>query len=301
MKKAAILFCVLALTTWSALSQESDSPELTGPYLGQKPPGTVPEVFAPGIVSSEAHEFSSCFSPNGKEFYFSRRHPDLNETVVMVSTLFEGVWTEPVVAPFVKKQFSFEPWVTPDNKKLYFQSGVPIPGQTGPPMNVLYVEREGDGWGEATNPGPPFNPAQAMHISSTADGTIYTTDISGGMGSECLGIIRKVDGKYLKLEKLGPPLDKLKQSMHPYIAPDESYIIFGSRQPGQQFTNVLYFSYRKADGGWSEPKEINLGINAGLPFVTGDGKYLFFTSGEQGKSDIYWVSIRILDKLKPKK
>jgi len=272
--------------------------DLSGPYLGQEPPGMVPQMFAPGFVSTESHEFSCCFSPDGNEFYFTQRNPELGQTVVMVSELVDGVWTKPDVAPFVEKQFSFEPSVTPDNKRLYFQSGKPIPGQPGPPMNVLYVERKDEGWGEAKNPGAPFNPAKAMHISSTTDGTIYTTDISGGPGSECLAVIKKVNGEYLTLEKLGDPLNRETQSMHPYISPDESYIIFGSMRPTQQISSVLFYSYKNEDGNWSEPKEINLGMRAGQPHVTPDGKYLFFTSGEQGKGDLYWVSTKIVDELK---
>jgi hypothetical protein len=291
-----IFFYVLIIHNVSA---KDDWPVLKGPYLGQKPPGMTPEIFAPGIVSTVSHEFSCCFSPDGNEFYFTRRHPELKQTVIMVSKLVDGIWTEPDVAPFVEKQFSFEPWVTPDNKRLYFQSGKPIPGQPGPPMNVLYVERQGTGWGEPINPGPPFNPAKAMHISSAKDGTIYTTDISGGPGSECLAIIKEVNGKYFKLEKLGYPLDKEKQSMHPYISADESYMIFGSRRPAQKMNSVLFYSFKKEDGNWSEPKEINLGMNAGLPFVTNDGKYLFFTSGERAKGDIYWVDAKIVEDLKP--
>jgi hypothetical protein len=168
-------------------------------------------------------------------------------------------------------------------------------------MNVLYVEREADGWGEPQNPGPPFNPAKAMHISATADGTVYTTDISNGPGSERIGIIEKIDGEYVKLVNPGPPLDGIKQSMHPFIAPDGSYLIFGSRNPDREIKNVLFFSYRTEDGKWSEPQEIELGISAGQPFVTSDGQYLFFTSGEYGQSDIYWVSTKVLDKLKPEK
>jgi hypothetical protein len=142
-------------------AQQGKTTSLTGPYLGQKLPGSIPELFAPGIVSTDAHEFSCCFSPDGTEFYFTRRHPALNETVIMFSKLVNGVWTEPDVASFVKKQFSFEPFVTPDNKRLYFQSGKPVPGQTGPAMNVLYVDRQGDGWSEAKDPGAPFNPMKA--------------------------------------------------------------------------------------------------------------------------------------------
>jgi hypothetical protein len=64
-------------------------------------------------------------------------------------------------------------------------------------------------------------------------------------------------------------------------------LLFTVRRPGQKIVSVLFFSFKKEDGSWNEPKEINLGMSAGLPFVTRDGKYLFFTGGDQGKSDIY--------------
>jgi Tol biopolymer transport system component len=31
----------------------------------------VPEIFAPGVVSTEAHELSYCFSPDGKYLFFT--------------------------------------------------------------------------------------------------------------------------------------------------------------------------------------------------------------------------------------
>ena len=144
MKQLAFTIGIVALLAASSFAQKSDFPVLKGPYVGQKFPGTMPEIFAPGVISTSAHEFSCCFSPDGKEFYFARNVAELNEKVIMVTRLRDGVWTAPAVVPFVENQFSFEPLITPDNKRLYFMSGKPIPGQPGPPLNVLYVEREGD-------------------------------------------------------------------------------------------------------------------------------------------------------------
>ncbi len=308
MSKSIEVLFLLLFAAESAISQQDDPQRLTGPYLGQKPPGIKPEVFAPGIVSTAAHEFSCCFSPDGKEFYFARRHPELNWPVIMVSRLRDGAWTEPEIASFVEKEPSFEPWITLDNKRLYFQSGKPIPGQSGPPMNVLYVERGPKGWGTAINPGSPFNPAKAMHFGSTRDGTIYTTDISQGPGSERIAVSRLVNGKYENLERLGPPINGELQTMHPYIAPDESYIVYSSRMPSEMPSFELLVSFRKRDGGWDEPKNVDLAMSAGLPFVSPDGKYLFFTGAEPGQSkgpgpgvsDIYWVSARIIEELRAK-
>jgi Tol biopolymer transport system component len=300
MKGISFTICLLAVLAAGSFSQSGNFPVLQGPYLGQKQPGETPEIFAPGVISTVSHEFSCCFSPDGKEFYFTRNDPTLNQKVIMVTRLHEGVWTEPAVVPFVENQFSFEPMVTPDNKRLYFCSGKPIPGQPGPPMNMLYVERDGDGWGAAQNPGPPFNPAQTMFISVTAAGTMYATDISEGPGKECIGVVRKVDGQYQKLERLGPPINAGSQNMYPFVAPDESYLIFTSKKPSEKNSSVLSVSFKKPDGGWSEPQAIGVGMQAALPFVSHDGKYLFFTGGEQGASDIYWVSAKIFEKLKPK-
>jgi hypothetical protein len=297
--KKFFLISVFVVTLCFTINAQQKTTDLNGPYLGQVLPGMTPELFAPGIISTAAHEFSCCFSPDGNEFYFARRHPELNQTVIMFSKQINGIWTEPEVAPFTSNQFTFEPFVTPDNKRLYFQMGKVI--DRALQMFTMYVDKTEKGWGEIKDPGEVFNPMKTMHISGTLNGTIYTTDISGGMGTESLGIIRKENGVYKRLEKLGPPLNDEKLSQHPWIAPDESYIIFSVRRPGQQPESVLSCSFRKKDGSWSEPKELKMSIsNPGQPFITGDGKYLFFTSIENRQGDIYWVSAKIIEEIKPK-
>jgi Tol biopolymer transport system component len=273
-------------------AQGTEWPKLGGPYLGQTPPELTPVKFALGIVSTDAHEFSCSFSPDGDEFYFTR------ENKVMLTKLVDGVWIKSNTASF-SENFSFEPYVTPDKKRLYFQTAGVVDGK--PEMMTKYVERVGTDWSEVLDPGAPFNPGKTMHISATMDGTIYTTDISGGMGSESLGIIRYVNGNYEKLEKLGPPFNKTEKQQHPWIAPDESYIVFTVRRPGQNPVSVLFCSFKNKSGEWSEPIELNLGMDAGQPFVSFDGKYLFFTSGDpKVGSDIYWVSTKIINELRPK-
>ncbi len=76
--------------------QHRDFPVLKGPYLGQKPLGLKPEVFAPGIVSTKAYELHGCFSPDGKEFFTTRRptfEGDDNQLMLMKEE--DGTWTKP--------------------------------------------------------------------------------------------------------------------------------------------------------------------------------------------------------------
>jgi hypothetical protein len=294
------LFLLMLTALASAQEEGSEFPKLTGPYLGQTPPGTTPEVFAPGVVSTEAHEFSCSFTPDGNEFYFTRRDPTTKTPLIMVTKLVDGAWTKPEVVPFIEDTQAFEPRVTVDGKRLYFTYGKVIPDQQGPPMNVFYVEREGAGWGVPRNAGAPFNPMKAMYVSTTRDGTVYTTDISDGPGNESIAIARSVEGTYKKLEKLGPPIGIGARDMYPFIAPDESYLLFTSTRPAEGIASGLFVSFRKEDGTWSDPQGIALPLEVGLPLVTPDGKFLFFTAGERGKSDIFWVDAKIIEELKTK-
>jgi len=67
-------------------------------YLGQKPPGIVPEVFAPGIISEYVHG-TVAISPRGDEIYWVV-NPSTER--IVYSKWENGVWTKPAVADFVK-------------------------------------------------------------------------------------------------------------------------------------------------------------------------------------------------------
>ena len=64
----------------------------------------------------------------------------------------------------------------------------------------------------------------------------------------------------------------------PFVSPNEDYLIFATI--GEQLD--LYISYKDTSGNWSNPKRLNDTINnlsQGNPYVTTDGKYLFYTVG----------------------
>ena len=65
----ALLFTLITVSGNSF--GENEFPVLEGPYLGQKTPGLIPEVFAPDIVWSEHVEGGNVFTPDLKKFYFN--------------------------------------------------------------------------------------------------------------------------------------------------------------------------------------------------------------------------------------
>lgn len=67
----------LIISVLGAQEEVVDFPALKGLYLGQKPPGMTPELFAPGIVSVDKFsEFVCMFAPGGEECIFDRYGDD---------------------------------------------------------------------------------------------------------------------------------------------------------------------------------------------------------------------------------
>ncbi|NJD17668.1 MAG: hypothetical protein FIA95_00050, partial [Gemmatimonadetes bacterium] len=242
---------------------------------------------------------SGPFTPDGRELYFTRASQP-GRTLIMVTRLVDGGWTEPEPASFndPAARMSFEPMVTPGGRRIFFSSDRPLePGAApgGPPtLNIWYADREGAGWGEPRDPGAPLNPMKAMYVSVTRDGDLYTTDLSQGMGHEAIGMARLSEGAYTALERLGAPVNAGAANLYPFVAPDGSYLVFTRREGGPGSPTALYVSFRSADGTWGEPSLVDLGMSAGVPYVSPDGRYLFFTAGERGRSDIWWVSADVL-------
>jgi hypothetical protein len=96
MKKPAFIIGQLIVAAATIYAQQSDFPKLSEPYLGQKPPSDIPEVFAKGIISLEnRHEYCLSITPDGREIYFSRAGDG-----IMVCSWLESEWTSPKKTSF---------------------------------------------------------------------------------------------------------------------------------------------------------------------------------------------------------
>jgi hypothetical protein len=263
-----------------------------GPYLGQTPPGLEPQVFAPGVVTlANRDEWTGVFTPDGQEFYFSVSNPGWSGYRLMMARQQEGAWTAPVVLPFSGQYIDLWPHLSPDGHQLFFTSS--RPEQTWLDTNVWMCERQGSGWSDPVKLG--LNHVGRDYAGTcTADGTHYFgSRRNGGMS-----IFRStpVDGEYTYVEMLPYPINIASgYNQHPYVAPDESYLIFCSDRGA---TWDLYISYRNADDSWQEPINLGPSINSPdsewLPSLSPDGQYLFFSRSTGSTSDpqnldLYWV------------
>ena len=253
-------------------------------YLGQKSPGLTPELFAPDIIKTEFRQAAGVFSPDLKEFYFRRRGGAYENNALVVVKLENNKWTESLV-----ENRAGEPFITQDGKTLH--------------LGKSYREQTASGWSEKKRLGAPFDTFRIMRLTVAANNTYYFDEASE---SGPLRYSRFIDGVYeepkpVEIEDIGD------WNAHPYIAPDESYIIWDDQREKGGFGDAdLYISFRQKDGSWGT--SINLGDKINTEFaeaygsITPDGKYFFFHRGYGGnRADIYWVDAKVILDLNPNK
>lgn len=292
--------------------------ELQGDYLGQTPPGDTPVVFAPGFISRESLEHGpAIFSADGNEVYWCARKSasEWLETDLWSMKRINNRWTAPEkLAPFGIDVAWMDPFLSKDGKRLYFSADTNTIKQRGlgPSENrdIWFIEKQKNGWSKPQKISAVINTTDGQSQPTfTNDGTVYFLEYLGsGKEWRCDILKSKLkNGNYLQPvalpENINLPVKQTSQDWTPFIAPDDSYLIFSSSR--ERKYGDLYISFHDIPNDtWSEPiglgESINTESQESYPTVSPDGKYLFFTryNGKQNSMDVFWVSTRIIDKLK---
>jgi Tol biopolymer transport system component len=299
-----LIFCFSSTIIGNSTNQEAFL-KVKGPYLGQKAPGEVPQIFAPGIVSTDKGELNIIISPDGMEIYFSRS-PSPQPTVIMVIKQDKGRWTEPRVASFSGTYSDMDPGMSPDGKQVFFGSTRPTGNENAVGCDIWVVRRLSQGeWSKPKNIGAPVNTLQNENYPTiTRTGTLYFQSKGhGGTGGLDIFCSTFKDGGYQKPKNLGKAINSKYNDYDAFIAPDESYLIFSSsNRPNGLGSGDLYISFHKKDGSWTKAENLGSTINSTsidyCPKVSPDGKYFFFTSRRTGNGDIYWVDAQVLKRHK---
>jgi Tol biopolymer transport system component len=267
-----------------------------GPYLGQKPPGLVPKVFAPGFISTTAEEYHICFSPDGNEIYFSRYTAADDSNTLWVTRQADGMWTSPVRAEFTGPYFNIEAFITRDNRSMYFVS------QRGTSnIGIWTMTRTVSGWSAPVKLGQPLSAAIKMGPSLSENGNLYFTEVSNNSGRFFLA--QNQDGRFATPVPLSPTVNAYTLMGHAFVAPDESWLVFDAEADMPQSDGgVLFVTFKGQGGDWLTPIRLNLankGSNEYCPTISPDGKYLFFARHNGTHDDIWWVDSRAVFDLRP--
>ncbi len=245
---------------------------------------TEPTIFGKGVISGGDYDSHPAFTPDGTTPYFLRSAPNFGFWTIFVSRFENGKWSSPEVAPFSGQYSDADPFITVDGKQFYFISRRPVNGKTKEDNDIWMMEQTANGWSEPRHLDAPISsPGDEWYPTLTRDGTIYFgSDRPGGKGETDLYRARLVDGKYAAAENLGEPISTKADGYEPFIAPDESFLIFmaGGRKDSLGATD-LYISYRR-NRGWTRPENLGGKINSKRveysPKISLDGKYFFWSS-----------------------
>lgn len=272
-----------------------------GAYLGEESPGIEAKLFAPGNISvKDRYEYGSYFSNDGKEFYYAII---VNEKPqIWVKQLIDEAWTDPKVVLSSDMYEYNDPFLSPDGKRLFFISNQPLEGHGyAKDFDIWYIERHDGGWSKPINAGKAINTEKnEYYMSFTASGTMYFSSNNEGSRDNDYNIYfsKYSDGQFQPRQKLGESVNTEYYEADVFVAPDEKYIIYCGERPAGSGRGDLYISFKGENGEWQKSKNMGKVINTDqyefCPFVSNDGKYLFFSRD----GDIFWISTKIIDTLR---
>lgn len=291
------LFVVILFFSFRLTAQK----KLSINYLNEKQPGLAAQVFAPGILSTDALEHSSpAFSPDGKKVVWAVMKMPSYQICLLEMNFVNNKWS-PAQVPAFSDTTANEvyPSFSTNGDTLFFSSNRRALNSSFKNQTLWYVNKTIEGWSE---------PKPLDTVVFKKD--IYANSISkNGKRYFTVGPHGTMDWNIFYTDSLSNsnPLPSHINSTGyedgPFIAADESYLIFESDRPTGIERNIdLYISFPKKDRTWTEP--INMGSKINSTFserfakVSPDGKYLFFGRNTGRGFDIYWIGADIINELK---
>ena len=276
-------------------------------YFGEQPSAGTATVFAKNIISSELYEHSApAFSPDGKTVLWTivEMHKPAR---IMEITMNGNKWSAPHQPSFADTAHDdFYPFFSYNGNQLIFSSRRPMPDGAAPKDIALWiVERKDNKWGKPvpfdTTVSKGFEYAHALSKKGNIFFSVREVIDGGGSWKICYATFN--DGKYSTPLPLNSSINDGSYVDGPFIAPDESYLIFESDRDGGLGSIDLYICFKNKQGEWDAPKNMGAKINstaaerfAGL---SPDGKYFFFGSNRSSElPDIYWISSDVITELK---
>lgn len=246
------------------------------------------ELFAEGVVSTEAPEFATAISPNGKEVFFNRTSAQRDTIQIFYSRNENETWSEPQPLPFSNGAYSdIDPFLSADGQRLYFCSNRPIEGDELKDFDIWYVEKNNDAWREPTNLGLEINSTNnEVFVSQSVKGDLYFAVFNDEEGSAWIYESKWKNGDFTTPQRVPIPVNPSFRLTNPAIAPDGSYLIFSSSQMPGHGSADLQIAYVDPHGHWLVALNLGEKINSSYaefaPHISPDGSQLYFTSERPG-------------------
>jgi len=254
-----------------------------------------PAIFAPGVISGPGNDGTPTFSPDGQTLYFYRYGASPDSAVILESHRIGAGWSNPVAAPFSGPSSDRQPALSPDGQMLVYVSRRQLAVSPGEPpryaTSLWRVLRTASSWSVPERLPDTVNISERMHNPSiAANGDLYFTCPTTQPGHDpTWGLYRAAhrDGQYDRAEPLSFVGGDLLDADDPAIAPDQSYLIFGSHGLHAPLGQEHLFITFRSGTLWGPPIQIHYegddwvdhgGNGDGEPQIGPDGTTLYFDS-----------------------
>ena len=220
-----------------------------------------PEIFAPGIASTEFSEVRLTLSPDGATaLWFTRNRPGgPGGYDIWMSKRAGGTWGAATPVPFNSPTRDFDPAFSFDGRTVYFSSD--RPGGLGGD-DLWRVSVNGDGFGTPRNLGPGVNSARnewAAMVST--DGTLlFSSNGRGGAGRFDLFIAREGRGEFKKAEALRGGINTPADEFDATFLADQKTVLF-SRAPNLEVDTVWLYVASSTRGQYDAGTALSAEIN----------------------------------------
>jgi Tol biopolymer transport system component len=276
--RAVVITVILGASAFTAVRARLEAAQSTG---------AVPERFGLGVFTTEAWDFFVAFTPDQRTAYFGRANGSFSYFTILETQQRNGRWSPPETAPFSGRWSDADPHVSPDGSKLFFISNRPLTGDSvRADYDIWVVDRQPNGsWSAPRHLPAPVNLDGVTEWSPSvaSNGNLYFGAVRpGGKGGNDLYVARWNGTVYGEPENLGDSINTARGEVEPWIAPDESYMIFSGQNRTDGLGGFDLYVAERRGGVWEKarilPPPINSVAGDFNQSVSPDGKWLYFSS-----------------------
>lgn len=251
-------------------------------------------------LATDAGESWFTRNQTGTIVVFGRHADNWSQHTLWGMERLEEEWSEVSVLPFSGTYNDRGARFYPGLDAMLFASDRPLPGEEeAGDFNIWIAMHDGIQWLDP-EPIPSINSdANDFHASIAGDASIFfSSDREGGLGrSDVYRAELGING--YDVTPLGGPISSELSEADVWVDPGLRYVIFSRTDDPAGFGgDDLWISFA-GDDGWQDPVNLGDSVNSAEyeygPWVSRDGRTLFYTSHKDGDADVLQVALSDLE------